>query len=158
MGILKLLSRLTAAGGLLAALSPAVFGAPLDKNACAKLAQDMQNMKALEVDKLMENGPAWAASHLSPADLTLVRQYIDLDEQMKFRCSAPGSLVHLKHLEEQDEESAQNSAGAAGEPETDAKKDQSGEGEKKAAAPDQRKAAKAPAKDGAAQHSASGAH
>ena len=61
-------------------------------------------MKALDVDKLMDNGPAWAVAHLSPGDLGLVRQYIDLDEQMKFRCSAPGSLVHLKHLDDEDDE------------------------------------------------------
>ncbi len=87
-----------------ALLSSGAFAAPLDKNACAKLAQDLQNLRALDVDKLMQNGPAWAAGHLSPGDLGLVRQYIDLDEQMKFRCSAPGSLVHLKRLEDEDED------------------------------------------------------
>ncbi|HZV21734.1 MAG TPA: hypothetical protein VE986_09345 [Hyphomicrobiales bacterium] len=86
--------------------------APLDKNACARLAQDLQNMKAIEVDKLMEKGPAWAASHLSATDLNLIRQYIDLDEQMKFRCSAPSSLVHLKHLDDDDEDGAQKPAAA----------------------------------------------
>lgn len=85
-------------------LPVSALAAPLDKNACAKLAQDLQNLKALDVDKLMERGPAWAAGHLSPGDLALVRQYIDLDEQMKFRCDAPGSLVHLKHLEDEDED------------------------------------------------------
>src|SRR5208337_693753 len=95
-----------AACGLVAMMSPAT-SAPLDKNACAKLAQDMQDMKMLEVGKLMQNGAAWAASHLSPADLNLVRQYIDLDEQLKFRCFAPSSLVHLKHIDEDDEESGQ---------------------------------------------------
>ena len=83
-----------AAGALLLGaplvLSTRAEAAPLDKNGCAKLAQDMQNLKALDVDKLMENGPAWAVNHLSSADLGLVRQYIDLDEQMKFRCAAPG--------------------------------------------------------------------
>ena len=62
--------------------SPAT-AAPLDKAACAKLAQDMQNMKALDVDKLMEKGPGWAASHLPAGELSLIRQYIDLDEQMR---------------------------------------------------------------------------
>jgi hypothetical protein len=80
------------------------WAAPLDKTSCAKLAQDLQNLKALEVDKLMENGPSWAVAHLSSGDLGLIRQYIDLDEQMKFRCSAPSSLVHLKHLEDEDED------------------------------------------------------
>ena len=85
-------------------LTVSAGASPLDKNACAKLAQDLQNLKALDVDKLMENGPAWAAGHLSPGDLALVRQYIDLDEQVKFRCTAPGSLVHLKPLDEEDED------------------------------------------------------
>jgi hypothetical protein len=122
------------------------IAAPLDKAACAKLAMDMQNMKALEIDKLMEKGPAWAASHLPAADLSLIRQYIDLDEQMRFRCAAPGSLVHLKHIEEDDEEAARNNAEAAAE--ADAKKDQSGDGEQQAApaATEKRKAAKPKAK------------
>jgi hypothetical protein len=90
----------------------AASAAPLDKAACGKLAQDLLNMKALDVDKLMERGPAWAVAHLSPADLALVRQYIDLDEQMKFRCSAPSSLVHLKHLEDEDEDNAKPAAEA----------------------------------------------
>lgn len=100
--------RLFLAAALTALSFPVVdaWCAPLDKAACAKVAQDMQNLKALDVDKLMENGPSWAVSHLSPADMSLVRQYIDLDEQMKFRCSAPGSLVHLKHLEDEDDETA----------------------------------------------------
>jgi hypothetical protein len=65
----------------------------------------MQNLKDLEVDKLMEKGPEWAVSHLSPGDLSLVRRYIDTDEQIKFRCLDPTSLVHLKSLEDDDEES-----------------------------------------------------
>ncbi len=128
--------------GLLALLPPAL-SAPLDKNACAKLAQDMQNMKLLDVDRLMEKGPAWAVSHLSPVDLSLVRQYIDLDEQMKFRCSAPGSLVHLKHLDEEDEENSQGGQTTDGE----AKKGRAGDGVENApSAPEKHKAAKTPAK------------
>ena len=144
--------------GLLALQAPA-SAAPLDKEACAKLAQDMQNMKMLEVDKLMEKGATWAASHLPPADLSLVRQYIDLDEQLKFRCSAPSSLVHLKHLDEEDEET-----GAAKEPdaaETEAKKDQAGNGQEEDASPpppEKHKAAKAPAKKSPPPPQAASAH
>ncbi len=131
------------AWAVLALLPLRTIAAPLDKAACAKLALDMQNMKALEIDKLMEKGPAWAASHLPAAELSLIRQYIDLDEQMRFRCAAPSSLVHLKHLEEDDEEAGRNNAQAAAE--AGAKKDQSGDGEQGApAAAEKRKAAKAP--------------
>src|SRR5208282_4849858 len=113
---------------------------------CAKLALDMQNMKALEIDKLMKNGPAWATSHLSAADLSLVREYIDLDEQLKFRCSAPSSLVHLKHLDEEDEESAQGKPAES--PDGEVKKDQAGDGQEEGPPPaaEKHKAAKAPAK------------
>ncbi len=138
-----------AACGLFALLAPS-FAAPLDKEACAKLAQDMQNMKLLEVDKLMENGAGWAASHLSAIDLNLVREYIGLDEQLKFRCSAPGSLVHLKHLDDEDEENG--AAKQADSADGDAKKDQAGDGQEEEApkpaqkSAEKQKAAKAPAK------------
>jgi hypothetical protein len=137
-----------AACGLFALLAPS-FATPLDKEACAKLTQDMQNMKMLEVDKLMQNGAAWAASHLSSTDLSLVRQYIDLDEQLKFRCSAPSSLVHLKHLDDDEEENG--AAKQADADNGDAKKEQAGDGQEEAPKPAQKpaekqKAAKAPAK------------
>jgi hypothetical protein len=142
-----------AALGLIAMLSPAQ-ATPLDKAACAKLALDVQNMKMLEVDKLMEKGPSWAASNLSEADMSLVRQYIELDEQLKFRCSAPGTLAHLKHLDdEEDDKQAASADGAA-------KKGQAGDGQEEEAAPApaaKQKAAKAPAKKAAPQPQAVGA-
>ena len=102
----------------LAFCAPAISAdaSPLDKAACAKIALDLQNLKALDVDKLIANGPVWAADHLTAGDLALVRQYIDLDEQMKFRCMAPGSLVHLKRLEDDDDEGGgtKSTDGAAG--------------------------------------------
>ncbi len=67
-------------------------------------------MKMLEVDKLMRNGAVWAATHLSATDLNLVRQYINLDEQLKFRCSAPSSLVHLKQLDDEDKKGSPKQA------------------------------------------------
>jgi len=121
-----------------ALLSVCASASPLDKSACAKLAQELQNLRALDVDKLMENGPTWAAGHLSPGDLGLVRQYIDLDEQMKFRCSAPGSLVHLKHLEDEDEDN--------GAKPTDAASGAKDRNESAPAKPPKPKAAKAPDK------------
>jgi hypothetical protein len=133
--VISLCRRYSAGWGLVALLALVPQGAPatpLDKASCAKLAQAVQNMKALDVDKLMEHGPTWAASHLSPADLGLVRQYIDLDEQMKFRCSAPSSLVHLNHLDEDEDESGQKPQAQAAEDE--AKKAQSGDGEEAAPA------------------------
>jgi hypothetical protein len=129
---------------MLAAWAVSASAAPLDKGTCAKLSQDMQNMKALDVDKLMEKGPNWAVAHLSPADMTLIRQYIDLDEQMKFRCSAPSSLVHLKHLEDEDEDGSKPPVDSA--EDGSAKKQQNGDGPGDAPAVQKKKSAKPAAK------------
>ncbi len=90
------------------------FSAPLDKEACANLSQELQNLKALDVDKLMEKGPEWAISNLSQSDLNLVRRYIDVDEQIKFRCLPPSSLVHLKAPESDEDEDAPEKPAAEG--------------------------------------------
>ena len=139
-------ARLAAPGAavlaLLALAAPAM-AVPRDKAACAKLALDMQNMKMLEVEKLMAKGPAWAASNLSDTDLTLVRQYIDLDEQLKFRCSVSSPILHFRHIEVEEEQSASTEG---------AEKGQTGDGEETpaAAAPAaKQKSAKAPAKKAA---------
>jgi hypothetical protein len=142
-GVLKGFGGCAFAFGILAILPIPALTAPLDKNACAKLAKDMQNMKALDVDKLMEKGPVWAISHLSPADLSLVRQYIDLDEQMKFRCSAPGSLVHLKHLDEEEEETKPPAESADGDAEKQGESNKAGS---EPSAQPKQKNAKAPKK------------
>ena len=83
-----------------------------------------------------------------------MRQYIDLDEQLKFRCSAPSSLVHLKHLDDEDEENG--AAKQADSADGEAKKDQAGDAQEedapkpKPAPAAKQKAAKAPAKKSAA--------
>ncbi|MGA7325208.1 MAG: hypothetical protein WBX25_12135 [Rhodomicrobium sp.] len=134
--------------GLVFVSFPAV-AAPLDKSACEKLVQNFQNMKALDVDKMMANGPEWAISHLSPVDLNLVRQYIDLDEQIRFRCSDPASLVHLKHLDEDDEESGTKAQAAKADrsgPEQDRRKNKAVGTTAKQKLQKQRKNAKLPEK------------
>jgi len=118
---------------------------PLDKAACAKLAQDIQAMKALDLDRLMERGPNWAAANLSASDLDLVRQYIELDEQMKFRCMAPSSLVQLKNLEEEDEDGVKPQAGPDTTPAAADVKPASGQPKAKATATPQAQKAKTPA-------------
>jgi len=100
-----------AALAVVLAMAGGADAAQADKALCAKLTQDLQALKALDVDRLMERGPNWAVANLSASDLNLVRQYIDLDEQMKFRCMAPSSLVQLKNLEDEDEEGAKPQAG-----------------------------------------------
>jgi hypothetical protein len=92
----------------------------LDKDACAALNQEMANVKALDVDKLMANGPEWAIANLSAGDLSIVRRYFELDEQIKFRCTPPSALVKLQGPAD-DEEAAAQKPVAANDADKDAK-------------------------------------
>ncbi len=92
-------------------LPTASQGAMLDKVACASLTQELANLKLLDVDRLMEKGPEWAVANLSTGDMSIVRKYIELDEQVKFRCLPPSSLVTLQGPPEDEDASAKPASG-----------------------------------------------
>jgi hypothetical protein len=75
----------------------------LDKAACAALNAEMTGLKTLEVEALMQKGPEWALANLSAGDLSLIRKFIEDDEQIKFRCMPPASLVKLRGSPEDEE-------------------------------------------------------
>jgi hypothetical protein len=86
---------------------PAVaHGTPLDKEACGKLALEKQGLNALNVGKLMEKGPEWAAANLSLGDLSLIRRLIEVEEQIKFRCLPVSALIKLEGLTAEDDDIA----------------------------------------------------
>ncbi len=94
------------AAGLFALL--ALLGAesaraiPLDKETCANLALEKQGLQSLKVEDMMAKGPDWASLNLSQGDLNLIRRYIEVDEQIKFRCTPAKMLVKLRGLEEEE--------------------------------------------------------
>lgn len=59
---------------------------PLDKPACDRLQAEKQTLVVLGVDKEFGRGPEWAKANLAQSELNLLKRYIDLDEQLKFRC------------------------------------------------------------------------
>jgi len=80
------------------AASSAAFAAPLDKGACEQLQAEKATLVGLRIDQVFARGPDWAKANLVPSDLDLVKRYIDLDEQLKFRCGL--SVVTLQVPEE----------------------------------------------------------
>jgi hypothetical protein len=100
-------SLLFAAALLCASLSALCCPAgavPLDKQACADLALERQGLVALKVEDLMAKGADWAAAHLSLGDLNLVRRFIEVDEQIKFRCEPATTLVKLRGLDDEEDD------------------------------------------------------
>jgi hypothetical protein len=67
------------------ASSPLV-AAPLEKEACDQLQTEKQSLVQQGVEKDMEKGPEWAKANLQPVRLDLVKRYIAVSEQLKFRC------------------------------------------------------------------------
>ena len=99
------------------AASSAAFAAPLDKGACEQLQAERATLVGLRIDQVFARGPDWAKANLTPPDLDLVKRYIDLDEQLKFRCGLL-AVVTLQVPEEpedgpDDEASAPAGGGSA---------------------------------------------
>jgi acyl-CoA synthetase (AMP-forming)/AMP-acid ligase II len=66
---------------------------PLDKEACGKLQSEKQALVVLGVDKEFAKGPEWAKANLGQAELNLLKRYLTIDEQLKFRCGM--AMVNL---------------------------------------------------------------
>ena len=59
---------------------------PLDKDSCGKLQSEKQALVVLGVDKEFAKGPDWAKANLAQAELNLLKRYLTIEEQLKFRC------------------------------------------------------------------------
>lgn len=80
--------RILAVVGVFFAMTAAlpVAAAPLDKEACDKLQTEKQSLTVMGVEKDMAKGAEWAKANMKPAQLDLVKRFITVDEQIKFRC------------------------------------------------------------------------
>ena len=100
----SLFRRLRTAGVTLvfgAMLAPSgVAGDPLDKEACGKLQSEKQALVVLGVDKEFAKGPDWAKANLAQAELNLLKRYLTIEEQLKFRCGM--AVVNLSIPEDED--------------------------------------------------------
>ncbi len=84
---------------LVLAAGPAGLAAePLDKDACSKLQAEKQALIVLGVDKEFAKGADWAKANLAQAELNLVKRYLTIDEQLKFRCGL--AVVNLQVQDE----------------------------------------------------------
>ena len=69
------------------------LGEPLDEDGCRRLEIERQALTVLGIDKYFENGAEWAKTNLTVADLNLVKRYLNVYEQLKFRCKEEIEIV-----------------------------------------------------------------
>ena len=84
---------------------------PLDSDSCARLRAERESLLGLGLEENIAKGAEWAKTHLTPADLNLVKRYLEVYEQLKFRCE---SVVAFLEEDEPDEE--EEAAGGLGPP------------------------------------------
>lgn len=64
---------------------PAAAG-PLDEGSCERLRMEQEALTVLGIDRYFNNGADWVKSNLTSADMNLVQRYVNVFEQLKFRC------------------------------------------------------------------------
>jgi hypothetical protein len=79
-------AALSAIVPVLLATSTELSAEPLPKEACDLLGEEHGRLQAGGVREWMAGGAAQGRARLSPAQLEQIRRYIEVDEQLSFRC------------------------------------------------------------------------
>jgi hypothetical protein len=69
--------------------SPA-FAEPLDKQSCTSLQADRKQLLTRNMQAALDQGPDWVKTHLNEAEIELVRRFLNIEEQIQFRCRGGG--------------------------------------------------------------------
>lgn len=85
----------------------------LDDQACQRLRTERQALTVLGIDKHVEKGAGWAKERLTVADLNLVKRYLDVFEQLKFRCDKLIALAEPAEKDDDDDDDKAVSGGAS---------------------------------------------
>jgi hypothetical protein len=88
----------------MALLAGPAAATPLDEESCKKLQTERQGLAVLGVDKNLEKGADWAKANLKAADISLVKRYLELYEQLKFRCEKVIALIEPDEPEDEGED------------------------------------------------------
>jgi hypothetical protein len=71
----------------------APFGAvaePLDKESCLKLQGERRKLLTREMQAALDHGPDWVKDHLDTAEIEKVREFLDVEAMIEFRCRGGG--------------------------------------------------------------------
>lgn len=87
----RILAALLTAAMIAGPVAP-VVATKLEKEDCDRLKAEQAQLGPKKLRDAMEKGPEWARSQLTPAEFEAMRRFIDLEEQMLFRCPQPKPL------------------------------------------------------------------
>ena len=78
---------------LVAASTAAPFSAvaePLDKESCLKLQGERRTLLTREMQAALDHGPDWVKDHLDTQKIEKVREFLDIEAMLEFRCRGGG--------------------------------------------------------------------
>jgi hypothetical protein len=76
------------AAGLLA--GAVAIAEPLDKEACANLQIERKKLLTRDMQAALDQGPDWVKDHLNDEAIGRVRHFLNVEEQIQFRCRGGG--------------------------------------------------------------------
>jgi hypothetical protein len=88
MPLLRFIAVALVTGGI-----AAPFGAvaePLDKESCLKLQGERRKLLTREMQAALDHGPDWVKDHLDTAEIEKVREFLDVEAMIEFRCRGGG--------------------------------------------------------------------
>ena len=88
------------AGAAVLGAADAARAEPLSKETCDTLKFEQETIVAAGVKDDMAKGPEWAKAHLSRDKLGQIRRWIELEEQLSFRCGLAKVRITLPPDEE----------------------------------------------------------
>ena len=67
-------------------LAARAFAEPLDKDACANLQLEQKKLFTPAMQAALERGPDWVKDHLNDQEIEKVRNFLEVEEMIEFRC------------------------------------------------------------------------
>jgi hypothetical protein len=71
-------------------IGPGAGAEPLDKQSCAGLQNQRKQLFNADMQAALEQGPDWVKKHLTDEAIERVRRFLDVEEQIQFRCRGGG--------------------------------------------------------------------
>jgi hypothetical protein len=63
---------------------------PLDKQSCSSLQTERKQLLTRDMQAALDQGPDWVKTHLNEAEIDQVRRFLNIEEQIEFRCRGGG--------------------------------------------------------------------
>jgi len=63
---------------------------PLDKQSCSDLQTERKQLLTKNMQTALDQGPDWVKTHLNETEIDQVRRFLNIEEQIEFRCRGGG--------------------------------------------------------------------